>query len=192
MFAQRVLVALKVGGLLVLVAAVARLPGAGVDSAALTGVAGATADPTARNLAAAMVLVVFTYLGWQYIMAAVGEVRRPSRSLPIGLLAGMGTVIAIYLATLWCYYRALGSAGVAASDGVAASAASVAFGRLGGAFIAGLVVVSTLGSMSTSILAHSRIAFAAARDGLLFRGLDAIHPTFRTPSRAVLAHLIVC
>ena len=32
--------------------------------------------------------------------------------------------------------------------------------------------------------------FAMARDGLLFRWLDYVHPTFRTPSRAILVHCL--
>jgi APA family basic amino acid/polyamine antiporter len=48
-----------------------------------------------------------------------------------------------------------------------------------------LVVFSTFGAISGIILAGPRVYFAMARDGLLFRWLAAIHPTRRTPHRAI-------
>jgi APA family basic amino acid/polyamine antiporter len=49
-----------------------------------------------------------------------------------------------------------------------------------------LVVLSTLGSANGVILAGPRVYLAMADDGLLFRSFATVHPTFRTPHRAIL------
>jgi APA family basic amino acid/polyamine antiporter len=35
-----------------------------------------------------------------------------------------------------------------------------------------------------------RVYYAMAKDGLFFKWLDFVHPRFRTPSRAILAHCV--
>jgi APA family basic amino acid/polyamine antiporter len=35
-----------------------------------------------------------------------------------------------------------------------------------------------------------RVYFAMSRDGLFFKWLDFVHPRFRTPSRAIVAHCV--
>ena len=35
-----------------------------------------------------------------------------------------------------------------------------------------------------------RAYYAMAKDGLFFKWLNFVHPTFRTPSRAVIAHCV--
>jgi APA family basic amino acid/polyamine antiporter len=44
--------------------------------------------------------------------------------------------------------------------------------------------------MTGSILAAPRVYFAMARDGLVFRWMDDIHPRFRTPHRAIALHAV--
>ena len=36
----------------------------------------------------------------------------------------------------------------------------------------------------------TRVYYAMARDGLFFKWLDYIHPVYRTPSRAIIAHAV--
>src|SRR5258708_27616531 len=48
-------------------------------------------------------------------------------------------------------------------------------------------MVSSFGSLHSSVLANSRIPFAMARDGLFFRGLAKLSPRSKVPVRAILA-----
>jgi len=48
-------------------------------------------------------------------------------------------------------------------------------------------MVSSFGSLHSSVLANSRIPFAMARDGLFFRGLAKLSPRSKVPIRAILA-----
>ena len=49
-----------------------------------------------------------------------------------------------------------------------------------------LVVLSTLGGMNGVILTGPRVYLAMANDGLLFRWVADVHPTFQTPHRAIV------
>jgi APA family basic amino acid/polyamine antiporter len=48
-----------------------------------------------------------------------------------------------------------------------------------------VVVVSTFGALNGIVLTGPRVYHAMARDGLLFGWLGDLHPTFRTPHRAI-------
>jgi APA family basic amino acid/polyamine antiporter len=61
-------------------------------------------------------------------------------------------------------------------------------GPVGASVVALLAIVSAVGSINGTMMSASRVYFAMARDRLFFRWLDYVHPTFRTPSRAVIAH----
>jgi APA family basic amino acid/polyamine antiporter len=50
--------------------------------------------------------------------------------------------------------------------------------------------VSALGAMSGIILAGPRVYYAMAEDGLLFRWMGALHPTYRTPHLAIVAQAV--
>jgi basic amino acid/polyamine antiporter, APA family len=48
-------------------------------------------------------------------------------------------------------------------------------------------MISILAALNGSILSGSRVPFAMARDGLFFRSIGYIHPTFRTPAVSIVA-----
>ena len=51
-------------------------------------------------------------------------------------------------------------------------------------------MVSSLGAISGIILAGPRVYFAMAADRLLFAWMVAVHPTYRTPHRAIAAQAV--
>ena len=113
------------------------------------------------------------------------ETLVPERTIPRALLLGTIIVTACYIALNAAYLHVLPMKDVIASRGVAADAANAVLGS-GGARLASLVVlVSTLGALNGIVLAGPRVYYAMAQDGLIFRWMGAIHPTFRTPHRAI-------
>jgi APA family basic amino acid/polyamine antiporter len=113
-----------------------------------------------------------------------GETVDPRRTIPRALTLGVLIVTACYIALNVVYFYVLPLETVIGSDRVAADAADAVVGH-GGAFMSALVVFSTFGAISGIILAGPRVYFAMARDGLLFRWIGAVHPTRRTPHRAI-------
>ncbi|MGD8277640.1 MAG: amino acid permease, partial [Gemmatimonadota bacterium] len=107
------------------------------------------------------------------------------RNLPRALVVGTVVVVAVYLLMNTAYLKVLPLADVAASELVAADAATRMFGATGAALIAGLVMLSTFGSLNGAMMTGPRIFYAMARDGLFFRPIAAVHPRFRTPWAAI-------
>ena len=73
---------------------------------------------------------------------------------------------------------------------VASETATQLMGPIGAGFIAIIVMISTTGSINGTMMTAPRVYYAMAKDGLFFKWLNYIHPKFRTPSRAIIAHCI--
>jgi APA family basic amino acid/polyamine antiporter len=75
---------------------------------------------------------------------------------------------------------------IAASQKVAAEAVSTIL-PFGGMFVAGIIAISTLGTIGIYTLSAPRIYYAMADDGLFFKKIADVHPKFRTPVNAIIA-----
>ncbi len=186
---QKLSTMIKVGGLVgLVVVGLVLLPGQ-------TDRLGETLPPTEHlgawgNFSAAMMLVVFSYLGWDRVGYSAGEMTDPRRVIPRSLFIGIGMVVGVYVLTNFLYHYVLGMEGVRASRVVASDTAVHLLGPVGAGIIALVVMVSATGSTNGTMMTAPRVYYAMARDGLFFRWLSAVHPRFRTPSNAIIAHCV--
>ena len=134
----------------------------------------------------ALVSVMWAYDGWGDLSFVGGEVKDPERSLPRALIVGTGAVVAIYLLVNAAYLYLIPIGAMAQSPLVAADAAQAVLGRLGVGLVAIVVMVATFSTLLGSMLTAPRIFFAMADDGLFFRRVARVHPTFHTPSVAIV------
>ncbi len=140
------------------------------------------------NAIAALFLIAFSYIGWDRVGYAAGEMKNPRRTIPLSLILGLGTIIIVYVLTNWIYYQTLGIEDMRQSTIVAADVAIRLIGPVGAAFVAILVMISTTGSINGTMMTAPRAYYAMAKDGLFFKWLNFVHPKYCTPSRAILAH----
>jgi APA family basic amino acid/polyamine antiporter len=153
----------------------------GVSGSARGGIAG---------FGAAMLGALWAYDGWNNVAPLAGEIRHPQRNLPRAFVGGMLVVGALYLFVNLAYYYALTPleiASVPTSSSVATEVLKRFWGPMAVSLTATALVVSSFGSLHSSVLANSRIPFAMARDGLFFRGLAKLSPRSKVPVRAILA-----
>jgi APA family basic amino acid/polyamine antiporter len=136
-------------------------------------------------MGAALVPVLFAYGGWQTSSFVAGELKRPERDLPRGLLLGVVGVVALYLSVNAVCVRVLGPAGLAATTTPASEVMRRALGETGARAIAVGIAVSTLGFLSQSMLTAPRVYYAMATDGLFFRTVARVHPRTRAPVAAI-------
>jgi len=134
----------------------------------------------------AMVAGLFAFGGWHMVTYSSGETKEPRKTIPRALILGTLVVTLCYMALNVVYMYVLPLEIVVSSDRIAADAADAVVGFGGGAFMSGLVVISTFGAVSGIILAGPRVYYAMARDGLLFKWAGEIHPRYRTPARAIV------
>lgn len=144
--------------------------------------------PVARPVAAfgvAMIAVMWAFEGWSYLALSAGEIRDPARVVPRAYFYGTLGLTLIYVVVNIGYIFALSLPEMAGETRIAERAMTALVGPSGAAFIAAVVVVSTLGCNVAGTLAMSRACYAMAADGLFFRSMAAVHPQYRTPHVAI-------
>jgi APA family basic amino acid/polyamine antiporter len=153
------------------------------------------AEPTvnlgaAGNLVAALLMVFFAHTGMERLGYSAGEMKNPRKTIPVSLFLGIATLVVLYCLTNLVYHRTLGMEGVRGNTVVASATAVKLAGQAGAVFVAILVIVSATSSINGTMMTATRAYYAMARDRLFFRFLDHVHPRFRTPSRAIIAHCV--
>ena len=147
---------------------------------------------TAAGLSAfgvALTGVLFSYGGWQHASFLAGETKNPSRNVPVAMITGAAVVTLIYLLINISYMMLLPVNSVASSEKVAAEAVSTIL-PFGGLLVAGLIAVSTFGTIGIYTLSAPRMYYAMASDGLFFKSISRVHPVFRTPANAIIVQSV--
>ena len=186
---QNISTVIKVGGLFFLVAAgLILLQG---EESGLKEVMPPASDlgPFAM-FSSTMMLIVFSYLGWDRVGYAAGEMKNPKRTIPRSMFIGIAIVVLTYLCAIFLYHYVLGMEGVRVSKRVASVTATELFGPLGAGLIAIIVMISATGSINGTMMTAPRVYYAMAKEKLFFKWFDFVHPKFQTPSRAIVAHVV--
>jgi amino acid transporter len=134
----------------------------------------------------ALISILWVYDGWADVTFLSGEVKNPSRNLPLALIAGTLGVLAIYLLINLAYLHLLDINQVASSKLVAADAAYRVIGPTGVRLVSLAVMISAFGTLNGSMMTGPRIFFAMADDGLFLKRIASVHPRWKTPYVAIL------
>lgn len=148
--------------------------------------------PTGPSGIIATTGVVFvSFLGFEIIATVAGEVKDPSRNIPVTMLLSVVLVTILYalvmiVSTGVIEYEALGDSLVPVSD-----VAVVYLGPIGVVAIVAAAALAAISSSNSSILAAARVNFSMGRDDLMSNHLNVTHDRFGTPHRAIIATGIV-
>jgi amino acid transporter len=175
---QNLLTVIKVLGLLTIVVAAILAPG--VSSSAESG------GFTMGGLKLALILVLFTYGGWNEMAYVAAEVKRPRRNIVRALVIGTTTVTALYVLVNGAFLYALGYVRMAASEAVAVETVATVFPETAEKAISILVCISTLGAVNGLIFTGARISYAMGTKHTLFRGLGKWSQHLGTPVWALI------
>ncbi len=140
---------------------------------------------------AALVAALWAYDGWNDLNMVAGEIRRPERSIPIALVAGVGIVAALYVLVNAAVQYVLPAAAVAASPRPASDAMAVTLGQAGASIVSAAMALSMLVTLNGTTMSGGRVPFAVARDGYFFPALAKVHPRFHTPSTSIVVQAIL-
>lgn len=139
----------------------------------------------------ALVAALWAYDGWSDVAQLAGEVQNPQRSMPLALVGGVAIVGSLYMLTNAAIQYILPAVTIAASYRPAADAMQVVAGHWGSGLVSIGMAVSIAATFVGSSLSGARVPFAAARDGLFFKQLARVSPSFRTPSYALLLQAVL-
>jgi APA family basic amino acid/polyamine antiporter len=147
--------------------------------------------PFLSGIFAALLAAFWAYEGWSPIGYLGGEIKNVNRTLPIALVTGVLFVMVVYVAINFTYlyvlpvdqivYAFYSQNTIAAVEVVKHFAGYT--GMLGISF---LILLTTFGATNTTLLTPPRLYYAMAKEGLFFNAASFIHPTFNTPSKAIV------
>ncbi|HEY0110787.1 MAG TPA: APC family permease, partial [Fibrella sp.] len=132
----------------------------------------------------AVLLLIFTFSGFDVAAIPSGEVQEPQRTVPLSLLVAIGTVAVLFLAVQIVCIGTLPD--LARSERPLADAAGQFMGTGGASFITVVALITALGTLHALMLTGPRLLFAMAEQGQLPGWLAVTHPRFRTPYVAIL------
>jgi len=175
---QNILTVAKVIGLVVVIGAGLMLEPTAVAPAKPT-------DGDNTNLQLAMVLVLFTYGGWNEISYVAAEVKNPQRNLTLALFGGIVGITVIYFLFNLAVVRLLGYDGFANAGTVASTAVTPRLGWWAGAGMSVLIAISCLGAINSLVFTGSRLYYAIGLELPVFSWLGVWNARFDAPLRSM-------
>jgi amino acid transporter len=129
----------------------------------------------------ALILVMFTFGGWNEMAYVAAEIKNPRRNIVRGLVTGTVAVTVLYLLMNGAFLSSLGLGTMAASQAVAVDAMARVYPAAAGRTIAVLICISALGALNGLIFTGARISYALGAGHLAFRLLGKWHQRLGTP-----------
>lgn len=149
-------------------------------------------DGTKRGVLAAAALIFFAFYGFDAVSTAAEETIDPKRDLTIGIVGSMILCTVIYIGV------AASALGAANYHAIASTGAPLVYvlrllqHPLAGQLVASAAIIALPSVILVLMYGQSRIFFVMARDGLLPRGLAAVHKSRGTPAlMTILTGLVV-
>jgi amino acid transporter len=144
------------------------------------------------GLAAGFPLAIYLFIGWENSAALAEETDNPRRNVGRAVFFSITVMVVAYL--LFAYATVTGfDYNVTNLSDAAIPFITVAQGTVSVllffAFLAGLT--STLGALIAGVNSQARLVFNAGREGLLPSFIGDVHPTRRTPTKAILTFVFI-
>jgi APA family basic amino acid/polyamine antiporter len=149
-------------------------------------------DPLFDAIAGATISAFFCFGGWWEAGKIAGEVRNPSRNLPVAFSGGVLIVTTIYLLLSFAFVAVVPLQQIQSNTAFVALFGQALFGSAGARVLATCVVLCVLGGLMVMSMAVPRVTYALARAeaGNATQGPLAAfaqsHPRFGTPANAVI------
>jgi basic amino acid/polyamine antiporter, APA family len=141
------------------------------------------------GLFGAMLSALWAYDGWANITYVTGEIKNPTRNVPLAVIGGVGIAMTLYVLLNYTYMRVIPVSQLAllgTNKIAAAEVAGVLMGKTGSVIIASLIMTCTFGALNGCIISYPRIYFRMAQENVFFKRAGNVHKTFRTPNVALI------
>lgn len=140
--------------------------------------------PVGGDLGAAIVLLIYAYVGFEQAVVPAGEARDPARDMPRGLLWGLASVAVLYVLIQMVSMAAVPD--IAASNAPLLDVAATLLGPMGAALLMVGVVASVGGNLVGSTFTTPRLSYSLSLDGSLPPWFGRVHARFLTPANSIL------
>lgn len=120
---------------------------------------------TVSAISQVLLATLFAYDGWIFVGALAGEMKNPSKHLPIAIVGGISVVMAVYLLINVAYLFVVPASELAMSNAPATLVASKLFGSMGAKVISVGILISVFGTLNGFVLTGGRIPYTMACEG---------------------------
>ncbi len=147
--------------------------------------------PSAANIGATTILLFYAFTGAECALNASGEIKKPAKTVPLGLLLGLGGILLLYVGLQTVAQGVLGPELANNTEAPLVAVATEVFGDWGGKMLIAGAVISIYGALSGDMLGGPRIIFASSLDNNLPSFFGKVHPKYKTPHIAIIFFAIV-
>lgn len=145
-------------------------------------------------VAAATLSVSFAYLGWSTGADIAGDIRRPGRNVPIGIIGAIAIVFALYIGVNLVYLRVIDPLAMTEPNGaemqaIGAVTATQLFGPTAGKVLAGVIALLFFATIVSGTITAARILESMAHAGEI-GGWAGVRTAGGVPIRGLVVTLV--
>ena len=137
------------------------------------------------KFAVSLIFVSFAYSGWNAASYLGGEIKDPSRNIPLSLVTGTFLVLILYLLLNAVYIYALPANQMSGTLEIGLTSATALFGKDVGKYLGAAIAIGILSALSAMILTGPRVYYAMSKDGVFFELFARVHKKYKTPACAI-------
>jgi APA family basic amino acid/polyamine antiporter len=138
-----------------------------------------------------LLIIMFSYSGWNGASYIGGEIENPGRNLPRALFLGTLVTMLIYIGLNVVFLMSTPGQELMGKDAVGAVASRNLFGTgVSSFFMLGIAII-LLSSVSVQMMIGPRVYYAMAQDRMIFQYLAYESPRFSTPSVSISIQMVL-
>ncbi len=164
--AQNILMIIKIGMILVLIAALFFPNEYAVQETTTATTTFSTMD-WIKSLGVSLIAVSFTYGGYQQTINFGNEVQNPTKNIPRGIFMGIAIIIGLYLLVNMSYYNLVGFNQMKGEREIAYVVIDKIFGKTGATVFSAFLFLGVLAYVNGLLMSNPRVMFAMGDDGSL-------------------------
>ena len=163
--AQNVLMIIKIGMILVLIAALF-FPFQ-QTAIASTAIIETPSMSWVQSLGYSLIAVSFTYGGYQQTINFGSEVAHPAKNIPKGIFMGIGIIIVLYLLVNFSYFQIIGFEQMKGEKEIAFVVIEKVFGAKGAAIFSFFLFFGVLAYVNALLMSNPRVMYAMSDEGTI-------------------------
>ena len=144
----------------------------------------ASTPPSSADWFEALLLMIYSYGGFEAALIATGETRNARKDIPFALFVAIGLTTLLYIAVQYLVIHTIPNAGASAAPVV--DSARRFLPNWAVRIVAAGTLISAYGYLSANVLHTPRVTFAMGERGDFPAFFGSVHPRFRTPHVSIV------
>ncbi|WP_429911574.1 APC family permease [Glycocaulis sp.] len=140
--------------------------------------------PASAQWSAAVLLVIYAFVGWESAVIPAGETREPGRAMPLGLFWALGVVALLYVVIQIVCVAVVPD--LANSERALVDAGAILFGPAGALLLTLGVIVSVGGNITGTVVTTPRLTYALALEKTLPAWFGKVDERTHVPANSII------